>query len=55
MIEKKPNVILIFTDDQGYGDCSCLNKDSKFQTPHIDSIAHNGIAFTDADTISEVI
>lgn len=54
MIEKKPNVILIFTDDQGYGDCSCLNKDSKFQTPHIDSIAHNGIAFTDAHTSSAV-
>ena len=25
-----PNIIVIYTDDQGYGDATCLNKDSKF-------------------------
>ncbi len=44
----KPNVILIYTDDQGYGDASCLNPDSKFQTPSLDRLAKEGISFTDA-------
>ncbi len=42
----KPNVILIYTDDQGFGDASCLNPDSKFQTPNLDRLANEGIAFT---------
>lgn len=44
----KPNVIVIYTDDQGYGDVSCLNPESKFQTPNMDRLAKEGIAFTDA-------
>ena len=50
----KPNVIVIYTDDQGYGDVSCLNPDSKFQTPNLDKLAREGMSFTDAhcsDTI----
>ena len=42
----KPNIVLIFTDDQGYGDLSCFGaKDLK--TPHIDSIAKRGLKLTD--------
>ncbi len=43
-----PNVIVIYTDDQGFGDASCLNPESKFQTPNIDRLANEGIRFTDA-------
>lgn len=43
----KPNIIIIYTDDQGYGDVSALNPDAKFQTPNIDRIAREGIIFTD--------
>ena len=43
----KPNVIIIYTDDQGYGDCSFLNPESKFKTPNIDRIGQEGIVFTD--------
>jgi arylsulfatase A len=43
-----PNVIVIYTDDQGFGDTSCLNPKSKFQTPNIDRLANEGIRFTDA-------
>ena len=43
-----PNIIVIYTDDQGFGDASCLNPESKFQTPNIDRLAREGIAFTDA-------
>lgn len=46
-VEKKPNIIIIYTDDQGYGDCSLLNPDSKFKTPAIDRIGTEGIVFTD--------
>ncbi len=42
-----PNVVIIYTDDQGYGDVSALNPDAKFSTPNIDKIATEGIIFTD--------
>ena len=41
-----PNIIIIFTDDQGYGDLGCYGAD-KFETPNIDSMAKEGILFTD--------
>ncbi|MCK4683406.1 MAG: sulfatase-like hydrolase/transferase, partial [Pirellulales bacterium] len=49
-----PNIIVIYTDDQGYGDATCLNKDCKFQTPNIDRLAQEGVLFTDghcSDTV----
>ena len=49
-----PNIIVIYTDDQGYGDATCLNKDSKFKTPNIDRLAQEGVLFTDghcSDTV----
>jgi len=50
----KPNIIVIYTDDQGFGDASCLNAEAKFQTPNLDRLAHEGIRFTNghsADTV----
>ena len=44
----RPNIVLIYTDDQGLGDVSCLNPDSKFMTPHLDRLAKEGMIFTDA-------
>lgn len=41
----KPNVIIIMTDDQGYGDLSCMGAED-FRTPNIDSLAENGIRFS---------
>lgn len=41
-------------DDQGYGDASCYNPESKFKTPGIDRIAREGIRFTDAHSASSV-
>ena len=43
---KNPNIIIIFTDDQGYGDLGCYGA-TKFKTPHIDSMAKEGLLFTD--------
>jgi arylsulfatase A-like enzyme len=41
-----PNIVLIFTDDQGYGDLSCFGSET-INTPNIDALADNGIKFTD--------
>ena len=41
----KPSVILIMSDDQGYGDLS-LHGNPHLQTPNIDSIAKAGTQFT---------
>ncbi len=49
-----PNIIVIYTDDQGYGDASCLNPDAKFKTPNIDRIGKEGISFTNAHSSSAV-
>lgn len=50
----KPNVIIVLTDDLGYGDVSCYNPQSKIQTPHLDKLARQGMRFTDAHTPSAV-
>ncbi len=39
----RPNIVLIFSDDQGMNDLSCYG--SEIPTPHIDSIAKNGARF----------
>ena len=41
----RPNVVIVFTDDQGYGDLGSYGA-VDFQTPHIDQMAMNGIRFT---------
>ncbi len=42
-----PNVIFIIADDLGYGELSCQNPETDVPTPRIDSIAANGVRFTD--------
>ena len=44
--EHKPNVLVIVGDDLGYGELSCQGFTKEVPTPHIDSIAHNGVRFT---------
>lgn len=41
----RPNVVLIIADDLGYGELGCQGGD--IATPHIDSIASDGVRFTD--------
>lgn len=41
----KPNVVVIFTDDQGYGDLGSFGA-TGFSTPHLDKMAANGMRFT---------
>jgi len=43
--QEKPNVVVIFTDDQGYGDLGCFGS-KKLSTPHIDQMASEGAKLT---------
>ena len=43
----RPNVVLIYADDLGYGDLSCYGA-TGISTPHIDSLAAGGLRFTRA-------
>ena len=42
----KPNFIIFLTDDQGYGDLSCMGA-TDFRTPNLDRMANSGVRFTD--------
>lgn len=43
--DRPPNIVLIFTDDQGYGDIGAFGAKS-MATPHLDSLARDGVKFT---------
>lgn len=43
---QKPNVVIIFTDDQGYQDLGCYGS-PLIQTPSIDRMAKEGMKLTD--------
>lgn len=45
--QQKPNVLILYTDDLGYGDLSCYGA-TAISTPNIDWLAQNGLRFTDA-------
>ncbi|MEO2014970.1 MAG: arylsulfatase [Fuerstiella sp.] len=49
-----PNVIIIYADDLGYGDLSCYNPRSAYQTPRLDQMAMQGVRFTDAHSPSTI-
>ena len=41
----QPNIVIIFTDDQGYGDLGSFGA-TGFETPHLDKMASEGMRFT---------
>jgi arylsulfatase A-like enzyme len=43
---ERPNIVLIFSDDMGYGDVGCF-AETKIRTPNIDQLAAEGTRFTD--------
>ena len=44
LFAKKPNVLLIMSDDMGYSDLGCFG--GEIRTPHLDSLAQGGVRFT---------
>ncbi len=47
----RPNIVLIYADDLGYGDISC-NGATEVSTPNVDRIAKEGLNFTDGHCAS---
>lgn len=47
----RPNIVLIYADDIGYGDFSCYGA-TRIQTPNVDRIARQGLRFLDAHSSS---
>lgn len=46
-VKNKPNIVLLYADDLGYGDVGCYGAKG-VETPNIDKLANEGIKFTDA-------
>lgn len=44
----RPNILLIISDDHGYGDRSALGQDPAVRTPALDRLAAEGVTCTDA-------
>lgn len=51
---RRPNIVILYADDMGFGDVSIQNRDSKIQTPNIDQLAREGTRFTDAHSSSGI-
>ncbi len=45
----RPNIVILYADDLGYGDSSCYGA-HRVHTPNIDRLAQQGVRFTDAHT-----
>lgn len=51
--KEKPNIVIIYADDLGYGDVSCYGA-TKISTPNVDRLAKQGLRFTNAHSTSAV-
>ena len=54
VIAGRPNVIIFYADDVGWGDPACYNSNSLALTPNIDALAAAGKRFTDVHTVHAV-
>ena len=50
----KPNIVILYADDLGYGDLGCFNAKSKIPTPNLDQLASEGMRLTDAHSSSGI-
>lgn len=46
-VPRRPNIVVLLADDLGYGELGCYGG-AEIPTPHIDSLAANGVRFTDS-------
>ncbi len=50
----RPNIVILYADDMGYGDLAIQNPDSKIPTPHLDRLAREGMRFSDGHSSSGI-
>lgn len=50
----KPNIVILYADDMGYGDLGVQNSESRIPTPNLDRLARQGTRFTDAHSSSGI-
>lgn len=50
----RPNIVILYADDMGYGDLGAQNPESKIPTPNLDRLAAQGTRYTDAHSSSGV-
>ena len=50
----RPNILILYADDLGYGDPGCYNPESKIPTPMIDRLAREGMRFLDGHSSSGI-
>lgn len=50
----RPNIVILYADDMGYGDLGVQNPESRIPTPNLDGLAAHGTRFTDAHSSSGV-
>jgi arylsulfatase A len=53
-VAAKPNILILYADDLGFGDLHCYNPGSKIPTPNLDRLAEEGIRFTDGHSSSGI-
>ncbi|MFA8017648.1 arylsulfatase [Bremerella cremea] len=50
----RPNIMILYADDLGFGDLSCYAEKGKIQTPNLDKLAASGMRFTDGHSSSGI-
>lgn len=50
----RPNTVVLYADDLGYGDIGVQNPNSKIPTPNLDRLAREGLRFTDGHSSSGI-
>ncbi len=53
-VEEKPNIIILYADDMGYGDLNIENPNSKIPTPNLEKLSKEGMRFTDGHSSSGI-
>lgn len=51
---KRPNIVILYADDMGWGDLGVQNPQSRIPTPHLDGLAREGMRFTNAHSSSGI-
>ncbi len=53
-VPDRPNIVILYADDLGFGDLGVQNPDSKIPTPNLDRLASEGLRLTDAHSSSGI-